>query len=129
MYCRVHTDKKAKRKKGSLLPAILPPDTKEAQKYEEKMSKIKIHKDALELQGFDLDIMESYPYKLRDGDIPCFLLTDNVKMFDQYPEIQKRIELEFKHKNLFPTDDYIQLVFEQFCNIFDCSPLSVLKYF
>ena len=73
--------------------------------------------------------MESYPYKLRDGDIPCFLLTDNVKMFDQYPEIQKRIELEFKHKNLFPTDDYIQLVFEQFCNIFDCSPLSVLKYF
>ena len=117
MYCRVHTDKKAKRKKGSLLPAILPPDTKEAQVFEEKMSKIKIHKDALELHGFDLNIMEQYPHRMRDGDIPTFLLKDfGVKddetidgkmMFKQYPEIQSKIESEFKYKNLFKTDDYI----------------------
>ena len=66
--------KKPKKATGMYEP--LPPDTREARAYEDRVRSIKIHKDALELHGFDLEVLESYPHKTREGDVPTFLLKD-----------------------------------------------------
>jgi hypothetical protein len=40
------------------------------------MRSIKLHKDAIDLHGFDIEILKTYPYGTRDGDMPTFLLKD-----------------------------------------------------
>ena len=123
MYCRV-TQKKIqnqKKKKGQLQPAPLPPDTKEAAEHLAKIQKIKIHKNALELQGFDLEVLEAYPHNIAQGDVPCFLLKNPekenskekmYKWFEMYDSIHEEINYEMEHKKLLKTPDYYQLVYE-----------------
>ena len=120
---------KKTKKKQKLLESQLPPDTKEARAHEEKIRSIKIHKDALDMHGFDMQILESYPHRVRDGDVPTFLLKDQKKKFEGFAELHEKISEEFKDKSLFPTDDHIQLIYEVFCKRFDCYPLPLLKYF
>ena len=74
-----------KRKKNKYQPE-LPPDTKEARAHEDKMQSIKIHKDAIDLQGFDIELLKDYPKNHTEGDIPSFLLK-NEKRLAGYNEI------------------------------------------
>ena len=79
--------KTKKPKKGSQEYDPLPPDTREARAYEDRLRSIKIHKDALELHGFDLHVLESYPHKTRDGDVPTFLLKNQKEKFDSFKKL------------------------------------------
>jgi hypothetical protein len=54
----------------------------------------------LELQGFDLQVLESYPYNIAQGDVPCFLLknSEKHKMFEMYDTIHEEIRYQMKCK-------------------------------
>ena len=69
----------------------LPPDTKEARAYEDRVRSIQIHKHELELHAFDLEILETYPFKAREGDVPAFLLRDQKAKFDSFEKVQQEI--------------------------------------
>lgn len=103
-----------KRRRKSGFKQQLPPDTKEARAYEDKMQSIKIHKDALTIHGFDMELLTGYPSNHKEGDIPTFLISNDKKL-GGIPEIQQAISEEFTNRILLPTDDHIQLIFELFC--------------
>jgi hypothetical protein len=73
------------------------------------MQKIKIHKNAMELQGFDLEVLEAYPHNMSQGDIPNWLLrnSEKHKMFEMYPTIYEEISYELKHRRLLPSTDHL----------------------
>jgi len=50
------------------------PDSKEERQYEERVKTLRIHKDAINLHGFDMELLKNYPHKLAAGDVPVFLL-------------------------------------------------------
>ena len=50
------------------------------------MQSIKIHKDAIDLQGFDIELLKDYPKNHSEGDIPSFLIK-NDKRLAGYNEI------------------------------------------
>jgi hypothetical protein len=83
------------------------------------MQSIKIHKDAIDLQGFDIELLKDFPKNHSEGDIPSFLIKNDKRLAGYY-EIQKTIKEEFDSKILLPTNDHIQLIFEMFCKEFDC---------
>ena len=118
------------------------------------MRSIKLHKDAIDLHGFDIEILKTYPYKTREGDIPTFLLKDtqnegfgfmgNIstntgkaslakgkqnKFKVCLEKLHKVLDEEFRDKSLVPTEDHIQLLYEIYCKEFNCNPLPVKKYF
>ena len=103
--------------------------SKKAWEHHKKMESIKLQQDALELHGFDVEILAEYPHKLRAGDVPLFLLEDQIKKINGYEDIQKRIQEEFDKPHLLPTKDHVQLAYERFCQRFNTAPLTVLQFF
>lgn len=74
-------------------------------------------------------MLKDYPHKVREGDLPDFLLQDQKKKMDSFGDIQDKIEKELKLNQLLPTKDHVQLAYEQFCFSFKAAPLTVLQYF
>ena len=52
------------------------PDSKEEYAYKNRVEKIQVHHEAVELHGFDLEMMMTYPYNCQPKDIPVHLLKD-----------------------------------------------------
>jgi len=93
------------------------------------MEKLKLHQDAPDLHGFDMELLIEYPHEVRPGDVPVFLLKDQKKKMAGYPDLWKKLQAEFDQPYLLPTRDHIQLVYEGFCKQFKCNPFTILQYF
>ena len=48
------------------------------------MQSIKIHKDAIDLQGFDIELLKDYPKNHAEGDIPSFLIKNDKRLAGYY---------------------------------------------
>jgi len=53
------------------------PDTKEGRKYNLRIKTLKIHKEALSLSGFDLEVLKLYPSNLGKTTIPIFVMNQS----------------------------------------------------
>lgn len=124
--------KEAKKKKAG--PSQTPADaqkysSKKAWEHHKKMKRIRLHQEAAELHGFDVGLLVDYPHRVREGDIPVFLLQDQKKKMNSFEDIQKKIQRECDKPYLLPTKDHVQLVYERFCEAFKAAPLTVLQFY
>ena len=67
-------EREAKLKRSKIGKAKINPDTKEGRKFVQKMQSLKVHKEALNLNGFDLESLKIYPLKAEHITVPEFLL-------------------------------------------------------
>jgi hypothetical protein len=86
---------------------ILPAESRAERDKLEQLQKIKIHRDALLLHGFNMDILKTYPYNLEHVEVPIFVMRDMIKKLDALSEIQNYLTEEFRDKTYFPTADHL----------------------
>lgn len=58
---------------------ILPAESREERDKLDRLKKVKIHRDALSLHGFNMEILKTYPLNGKNVDVPTFLLRDMTK--------------------------------------------------
>ena len=108
---------------------ILPAESREERDKFDRLQKVRIHRDALSLHGFNMDILKTYPLHGESIDVPTFLLRDMTKKLGALEDIHANLTEEFKAKTYFPTADHLQVLFDHFCGEFDCAPLALLQFF
>jgi hypothetical protein len=56
-----------------------------------------------------MDLLRAYPHMVKEGDVPCYLLHENLneEISQIQPKIGKRLEEEFKEKKYFPTIKHV----------------------
>tara|TARA_B110000285_G_scaffold223688_1_gene279530 strand:- start:1157 stop:1954 length:798 start_codon:yes stop_codon:yes gene_type:complete len=108
---------------------ILPAESREERDKFERLQKVRIHRDALSLHGFNMEILKTYPLNGENVDVPTFLLRDMTKKLGALEDIHANLTEEFKEKTYFPSADHLQVLFDHFCGEFDCGPLALLQFF
>lgn len=53
---------------------IILAETKEEGIKEEKLQSINIHRNALKLHGYNMDVLQTYPFNLESDEVPAFVL-------------------------------------------------------
>jgi hypothetical protein len=105
---------------------ILPAESRAERDKLERLQKVRIHRDALSLHGFNMDVLKAYPHNVDNIDVPTFVLRDMTSKLDVFDEIHAHLTEEFKEKTYFPTEDHLQVLFDHFCGEFDSAPLALL---
>jgi hypothetical protein len=87
---------------------IPSPANREAKK-KQKNRKEKIVKESLDFHGFNMEMFRAYPHMLKDGDIPNFLLAENLNedLKKIETKVMPRLKKEFKEKVMFPSLEHV----------------------
>lgn len=122
---------------------VILAETKAERTEQERLQSIQIHRNALTLHGYNMEVLQTYPHNLESDEVPTFVLSaaetgkdtkstnkrplrSKVDALASFEEIQANLLEEFKEKTYFPTPDHLQVFYEHLCKTFDCTPLPIL---
>ena len=110
---------------------MIPMPTNRKEKKEAKGKKLKVSKESLYMHGFDMDMLRMYPHGIQEGDFPALILRKDCdeKVQNIQEKVWKPLIKEHIEKKHFPTLEHVQLVYEQYCQNFNASPILLKDYF